>query len=213
MPTNDDKRISPGAVGLILGVCVGVGCFFYLKSRQAKLSTNLEIASEEIAIEDSPLLNRGDILLFHNAKGINKFITGLTGSPFYHAALYSGGGNVVEAITSGVVKGDLSGREKDYIVVPSPHGKGEEAMLWAETQIGDGYDFMDLAFIFLERICKVIHFNYTSASKYSCGEFVATAYDKAGVHNYPKSELSEVIPGDFAQFAQFAQSGELANVK
>lgn len=160
-----------------------------------------EVASEEILIEDSPPLNRGDILLFHNAKGINKFITVLTGSPFYHAALYSGDGNVVEAITSGVVIGDLAGREKDYVVIASPQGRGEEAMLWAETQIGDGYDFMDLAFIFLERICKIIHYNYTSPSKYSCGEFVATAYDKAGVHNYPKNELSEVMPGDFAQFA------------
>ena len=201
MPTNDDKRISLGAAGLILGVCVGVGCFFYLKSRQTKGLKKCEVASEEIAIRDSPPLNRGDILLFHNAKGINKFITMLTSSPFYHVALYSGDGNVIEAITSGVVNGDLSGRDKDYIVVPSPHGRGEEAILWAETQIGDGYDFMDLAFIFLERICKVIHFNYTSASKYSCGEFVATAYDNAGVHNYPKKELSEVIPGDFAQFA------------
>ena len=210
MPTNDDKRISPGVVGLILGVCVGVGCFFYLKNRQAKDLENAEVSSDEIAIQDSPSLNRGDILLFHNAKGINKFITVLTGSPFYHAALYSGDGNVVEAITSGVVNGDLSGREKDYVVVPSPQGRGEEAMLWAETQIGDAYDFIDLAFIFLERICKVIHFNYTSPSKYSCGEFVATAYDNAGVHNYPKKELSEVIPGDFAQFLN---SGVLTNVK
>ncbi len=209
LPTNDDKRISPGAVGLILGVCVGVGCFFCLKHRQAKCPKNDEVANDETAIQDSPTLNRGDILLFHNAKGINKFITVLTGSPFYHAALYSGDGTVVEAITSGVVIGDLSGREKDYIVVPSPHDRGEEAMLWAETQIGDGYDFMDLAFIFLERICKVIHFNYTSAGKYSCGEFVATAYDKAGVHNYPKNELSEVIPGDFAQFVHSVEMNKV----
>lgn len=209
MPTNDDKPISPGAVGLILGVCVVAGCFFYLKNRHSKGLKKFEVASEEIAIQDSPPVKRGDILLFHNAKGINKLITMLTGSPFYHAALYSGDGNVVEAIASGVVNGNLIGREKDYVVIASPHGRGEEAMLWAETQIGDGYDFMDLAFIFLERICKIIHYNYTSASKYSCGEFVATAYDKAGVHNYPKSELSEVIPGDFAQFVN---SGDLIKI-
>ena len=210
MPTDDEKRISPRTVGLIVGACVGVGCFFYFKNRLAKSLENSEVGSDEIAIQVSPPLNRGDILLFHNAKGINKFITGLTSSPFYHVALYSGDGNVVEAITSGVVIGDLRGREKDYVVVSSPQGRGEEAMRWAETQIGDGYDFMDLAFIFLERICKVIHFNYTSSNKYSCGEFVATAYDKAGVHNYPKSVLSEVIPGDFAQFLH---SIELDKVK
>ena len=111
----------------------------------------------------------GDILLFHNARGLNRLIAGFTGSPFYHAALYAGEGNVVEAITSGVVRRDLRGRESDFVVAPAPEGKGEAALAWAETQIGDAYDDIDIAVIILDRLCRFLHFNYTPGDKFSCG--------------------------------------------
>ena len=141
----------------------------------------------------------GDILLFHNAKGLNKLITGFTRSPFYHAALYAGDGNTVEARTPGVLRQNLRGRENDFVVAPAPEGKGKAALAWAETQIGDAYDDLDIAVIILDRLCRCLRFNYTPRNKFSCGEFIAVAFDKAGTRLIPERELGDVVPGDFAR--------------
>ena len=106
----------------------------------------------------------------------------------------------MEARTPGVVRQDLRGRENDYMVAPAPEGKGEHALAWAQAQVGDAYDDLDIAVIILDRLCRFIHFNYTPRDKYSCGEFVAVAFDKAGVPLFPERDLGDVVPGDFARF-------------
>ena len=147
-----------------------------------------------------PEAQPGDILLFHNARGLNRIITRFTKSPFYHAALYGGAGRTVEARTPGVVRQDLRGRENDFVVAPAPKGKGKAALAWASSQVGDAYDNLDIAVIVLDRLCRFLHFNYTPHDKYSCGEFVAVAYDKAGAPLFPERDLGDIVPGDFARF-------------
>lgn len=194
-----NKPNSKAALWILLGICAGAGSLFYFHKRRAgakQIQSDDVIAQSPLAAEPQP----GDILLFHNAKGLNRLITSFTGSPFYHVALYAGDGKTVEARTPGVLRQDLRGRENDFVVVPAPKGRGKAALTWAETQVGDAYDDLDLAVIILDHLCRFVHLNYTPRNKFSCGEFVAVAYDKAGAHLFPKRDLSDVVPGDFARF-------------
>jgi hypothetical protein len=202
------NRLSRTAVWLLLGSCVGVGSLYYVRQRQLRKRRTGASHSPGNSGVEMPVIpppEPGDILLFHNARGLNKLITGFTRSPFYHAALYSGGGTTVEARTPGVLRQDLRGRENDFVVVPAPEGKGQAALAWAETQVGDAYDDLDIAVIVLDRLCRFIHFNYTPRNKYSCGEFVAIAFDRAGAHLFPERDLGDIVPGDFARFAPPAE--------
>ncbi len=136
---------------------------------------------------------------------MDKLITGFTASPFYHAALYAGDNTVVEANTPGVLRRELRGRKEPFVVVPAPKGKGKLALTWAKTQIGDAYDDLDIAVIILDRLCRLLHFHYTPQGKFTCGEFIAVAFDKAGVRLFPEQELSEIVPGDFARLMPSAE--------
>ncbi|MCW3094689.1 MAG: hypothetical protein JWL77_307 [Chthonomonadaceae bacterium] len=48
-------------------------------------------------------------------------------------------------------------------------------------------------------------FNYTSPGKYSCGEFVETAFEKAGVRLLPDHDPDDVVPGDYARYVPPAE--------
>lgn len=200
MPFHSNKPFARTAFWLLAGVCVGAGSLWYLRKRRAWTGRVPQGSSDKAPLP-IPDANPGDILLFHKARGLNKLITGFTRSPFYHAALYAGEGKTVEARTPGVVSQDLRGRENDFVVAPAPAGKGEAALAWAQSQVGDAYDDLDVGVIILDHLCRFIHFNYTPRNKYSCGEFVAVAFDKAGVPLFPERDLGDVVPGDFARFA------------
>ena len=151
----------------------------------------------------------GDLLLFHNARGMNRIITIFTGSPFYHVALYVSKDKAIEATLTGVRYRDLRGEGNDYVVVPAPEGDGRKAVAWAKTQIGDAYAGLDLAVIAVDKFFRFIHFNYTPPGKYSCGEFVETAYEHAGARLIPDRDLDDVVPGDFARFVPAAERKQI----
>jgi uncharacterized protein YycO len=199
LPVDPKKPVSRTAIWLLLGVCAGAGSLLYLRKRRAQAGSLPGGRAARTAVT-IPTPEPGDLLLFHNARGFNKLITSFTGSPFYHIGLYAGDGNTVEARTSGVVRQKLRGRENDFVVAPAPEGKGEAALAWAETQVGDAYDELDIAVIILDRLCRFIRFNYTPRNKFSCGEFVAIAFDKAGAPLFPERDLGDVVPADFARF-------------
>lgn len=144
----------------------------------------------------------GDILLFGSATGLNRVITWFTRSPYYHVALYAGDDCVIEARPRGVIRRDLRGREgaHDYVVVPTPQGKKGQALRWAEAQIGDGYDRLDVAVIVLERLFRHLHINHTPRGKFTCGEFVAMAFAEVGAPLFPDRAPAEIVPADFARY-------------
>ncbi len=187
----------------LLGVSLlagGVGALVWLAAQQARTDRRLHARlkaqeTAEPARMKSP--RPGDILLFHHARGENLAITMFTHSPIYHVGIYAGAGQVVEARLPGVMRGSLHGREKHYVVLPAPGGKGQGALAWAKSQIGDGYDDMDILVIILDRIFRRLRLNYTAPNKYTCGEFVARAYEQAGLRLFPDRELADVVPGDF----------------
>lgn len=141
----------------------------------------------------------GDILLFRHARGENLIITWFTGSPFYHAAISEGDGCVLEARPHGVVRGDLAGRETNFVVLPAPQSAGEQALAWARRQVGKPYDMLDVAIIILDRIIRPFRLRYTPPGRYTCGEFVAAAFAAAGVRLVPDREIDDVLPADIAR--------------
>ncbi len=141
----------------------------------------------------------GDILVFARPhRAFDYVIKIVTLSRYYHAALYAGDNQVIESRPNGVRENNLTGREGAYVVVPAPEDKGAAALAWAKTQIGAGYDRVDMLVMFLEHIFTHLHLNYkTPKGKYTCAEFVATAFDHAGVRLFPKQHLDDVEPKDF----------------
>ncbi len=188
------------AAALIAGgvAAAGGSLAFYLALRRRKQGESiLTLAEREEAKLRKP--NPGDILLFHNARGANNLIGWLTGSPFYHVGIYAGDEMVVEARTEGVVHDTLRDRERDYVALPAPNGSGAAALAWAKTQIGDAYDNLDLGVIALEKVFKTLRLNYTRPGHYTCGEFVARAFETAGQRLFPDCDTAAVVPGDFGR--------------
>lgn len=142
----------------------------------------------------------GDILLFAHATGMNRLITFFTRSRYYHVAIYAGNAHVVEARPQGVTCRDLRGPLGTHYcaVLPAPGGKGAEALAWARQQVGAGYDRADVLVIILEHIFRRLHLNYAPPGKFSCGEFVALAYQHAGVELFPGRDPHGTDPADYA---------------
>jgi hypothetical protein len=87
-------------------------------------------------------------------------------------------------------------------VIPAPEGRGEAALAWARTRIGDRFDRLDFLVILLDRIVGRLKIHYEPLGKYSCGEFVARAFREAGVVLFPDLQDADVEPADFARFVQ-----------
>ena len=143
----------------------------------------------------------GDILLFYNSYGLGRFITTFTRSPFYHVALFAGGTELIEAGPKGVVRRDLRSREggHQFVVVRAPEGKGPAALQWAHSKLGDGYDAKDLVIIALDRIFMHLHLNYAPGDRFTCGEFVASAFEQAGIRLFGDTKAADIVPADFAK--------------
>lgn len=181
---------------LALGTGMAAGYLYAQRRRRHWMGQRrLSLAADRASRDPQP----GDILLFHHARGENRFITLFTRSPFYHTAIYAGEGHAVESRPSGVRCNSLQGRENDFVVVPAPEGKGKEALAWARTQLGAPYDNLDVLVIILERLFTHLHLNYAPGNKYTCGEFVARAFAEVGIRLVPGRDVEDVIPADIAR--------------
>ena len=144
----------------------------------------------------------GDIILFcgpHNA--LSAIISLFTRSKFYHVAIVAGRNDIIEAVPQGVMRTSMnSKRNHKFVAIPAPTASaGLAALKWAEVQVGDGYDPADVVAIVLERIFRHLHINLVHGDRYTCGEFVATAFDKAGLRLFPDIDCEAVVPPDFAR--------------
>ena len=145
--------------------------------------------------------NPGDVFLFFRPHRMVDYAYKLLMlSRYYHVAIYEGDGKVIEARPKGVGRHDLAGREGGYVVIPAPDGRGKEALDWAATQIGAGYDKMDNFVVALEHVFVRLHINKVPSGKYSCAEFIATAFFKAGIKLFPDRDLNDVEPKDFEKY-------------
>jgi uncharacterized protein YycO len=190
---------------------IGVGSLsLFLTDRMGRLNQDDQHKQRIMAgngpADRSP--NPGDILLFYRP-GVfaDVVIQSVTGSRVYHTALFMEAGEngpiVLEALTSGVQISNLrqTRREGDYVVVPAPQGKGEEALAWASTKLGSPYDYKDGLAIGLEHVFEHLHVNFTLPGRYTCSELVARAYEEVGVKLVPNKKPYQVSPGDLAASA------------
>lgn len=151
---------------------------------------------------DLPDARPGDVLLFNRAKGFNRLITQYTRSPYYHVAICCAPYHVVEARPRGVVIRDLRGTDGDkrFEVIPAENVGGREAaqkaLEWAITQVGDGYDPLSSVAVVLHRTFNVSSGEVSLHERWACGEFVATAFETAGVKLFEKP-VTAVVPADF----------------
>ncbi len=147
-------------------------------------------------------LNPGDILLFYNARGINRLISLLTHSPYYHVGLSAGGTNIIEARPMGVELNALGQRRggNAFVRIPAPDAAGAAAAAWARTQVGDGYDRAGAVEMVFDRMFVHFHINKVTGDRYTCGELVAVAYQHAGHLLFPDIEAQDVEPADYARF-------------
>lgn len=152
---------------------------------------------------DHSELKPGDLLLFHHARGTNRLITLVTKSPYYHVALSLGGERVIEARPNGVELNDLRKRAGGEVLtrIPAPGTKEEvlAATSWALTQVGEGYDSTGAIAMLLDRAFIHLHVNKVVGDRFTCGEFVALAYRKAGRDLFSDIEPEDVEPADFAR--------------
>jgi uncharacterized protein YycO len=155
---------------------------------------------------DLPRARPGDILLFNRAKGTNRLVSWFTDSKYYHVGISLGENHVVEARLRGVVIRDLLGPDGDkrFEIIPFENVGGQEAALaardWALTQLGDGYDVLDAFTIVLDKIFGRTTFNFTLPGYWTCGEFVATAFEKSGHDLFPGLPANSIVPADFSRF-------------
>lgn len=102
-----------------------------------------KITLNEVILEALPLLQPGDVIL-HRDEGFfsNLFIGGV----MIHAGLYVGGGQLVEAISDGVVKRHAAHiLHSDLACILRPkldYADKAKAMAWSEKIIGFPYDYL-----------------------------------------------------------------------
>ena len=148
---------------------------------------------------DKSMPDPGDVLLFAHATGWNRVIAAFSHSPYYHVAIYQGNFHVVEARPEGIISRDLRDPKEPHFcaILANPGGKGQDALAWAEGQIGGKYDRIDVLVIVLEHVFTHLHINYAPPGKFSCGEFVARAFQEVGIRLFPDKDAADIAPGDF----------------
>ena len=148
-----------------------------------------------------PSMASGDIMLFYHPRGVARLISFFTRSPYYHVAIAENPNELIEAVPRGVVRTSLASKGKARFVIVSSPGKepAKAALHWAESKVGDGYDPSDLLAIALDRIFTQVHVNLVHGDRFTCGEFIATAFKETGVVLFPDLDLEDVVSADFAR--------------
>jgi RimJ/RimL family protein N-acetyltransferase len=149
----------------------------------------------------------GDIVLFHHARGMNRIITMVSGSRYYHVGIYAGGTEVIESRVKGVSKRDLTEAKFQlrFRIIPAPGGPevGRAALQWAEKHLGERYAYFSVFALSLDRLLErffgPVDIIWRQRARVSCGEFVAQAFEEAGEKIFPGVAPDSIAPWDFAR--------------
>ena len=141
----------------------------------------------------------GSIALFYRPRGTAVLISLFTKSPYYHVAIVLNKNELIEALPRGVVRSAIAEKRREhfYLIPPPSNEAAQSAIKWAESKLGDGYDPADLIAIAFDRIFAHLHVYLAHRDRFTCGEFVATAYEKAGHTLIPDADPEVVVPADF----------------
>ncbi len=149
----------------------------------------------------STTMTAGDILLFYEPRGRISLVTLLTRSSCYHVAICVDAKYIIEAMPRGVIRTDIATKRGErFLIIPPPsESAADSAVKWAIKHIGDGYDPKDLVSLALDRVFAHLRINYISGGRFTCSEFVATAYEKAGKPLFSDIAPQKAVPSDFAR--------------
>lgn len=173
------------------------------KNRSSATRRGAVVAEEIDRLAPRP----GDILLFYHPERFrSRLIAWFTRSPFYHVALYEGGGKVIEARIPEVMRRDLYTQRDGFrfVVVPAPScAARERALAWARERIGAPYHMEGLAIYIVGRtlhllplLCRLLC--PRECERFVCGDFVVRAFLAAGITLFPGRHPAEIVPADFA---------------
>ena len=91
------------------------------------------------------------------------------------------------------------GAVRCFRVIPAPLDKGPEALACAEKQVGEDYAFVGVAALVLDDLFTRWNIFYTRPGHWTCGQFVARAFEQAGVRLFPGRDPVTVTPWDFSR--------------
>lgn len=151
----------------------------------------------------------GDVLLLrgadlHDERGdcgrfiVSTLIARVTGSPYTHAMLYVGGGEVVDCDVGRRVERRRLTKEEYrfcdvYRVEEATDGDRADAVAFCLSKIGCHYDYTAVLSIGLEKILRrSLPWSRDDPSRWYCSELVASAYDLLPLTG------RRVTPGDLA---------------
>ena len=208
------KRRSLGLAGLAAAALGLTGCASQVDLPTRDNGLRLRLQDSGIApgnggeLVGADLLQPGDILLTSVAT-VNSFGIRLgTFSPVSHAVLYLGGGQVVEAVGSGVRARpvqDVISEEQMVVAFRHPKLQPEQVplmQLWALAQVGRPYNtvgvMLNAPFVLNRRVCDVplapgalrafcltglatVQLGGSRNDQFFCSQFVVEAYNRAGV--------------------------------
>jgi cell wall-associated NlpC family hydrolase len=127
-----------------------------------------------------------------------------THSPVSHAALYAGNGEVVEALTQGVVRHTLPVALADDVLAVayrSPQMTGEIAdriVAYAASQLGRPYNFLGALLSTRPILC---HLSGSQPASFFCSQLVFEAYRRGGLPltNLPSGCVTPAAAVEIAQ--------------
>lgn len=147
-------------------------------------------------------LHTGDIILSHErGSQSSKQISFFTGCYYSHAALYVGGGNIIESLRVGVGFRDVYDELKrcDYIILRCPYILKEQKLMInaiAPSYIGKHYDF-GATTNFLRGVMKGVGKYYEgNKDALMCSGLVVDIYKRIGINLCAKNNP---IPKDILE--------------
>lgn len=129
-------------------------------------------------------MHPADIIVSTTRAGVSGVIRVGTDSPASHAALFDGGGMVIEAIGEGVVRRGLAVALADdvlAVVYRSPKitdGIASAIVAFAASQVGKSYDVLGAVLSVDPILCRVIG---ARTSTFFCSQLVLESYRRGGL--------------------------------
>lgn len=181
-------------------------------------------------------LKPGDVLVSTTSALTSKLINLATGSKVSHAMIYTGDGNIIEAIGDGVIKRTLTQAiAESYLCVAYRHKNMSKAQAQQIVQIvnkwvGKKYDYLGTLFTDSSNSVKLLKYSFCLINpaicsdlsnansktpprdKFFCSELVLTAYKDAGMP-LTKEDPSKGSPNQIVNASINGSIGYLGHIK
>jgi len=144
------------------------------------------------------MIKAGDVILVKNRGLFGYVIRKATHSPYDHIGIFSSARDIIEATPKGVFKTNIDKYVNHNCIVwrlkREYNLNNGVAVVFAEKEIGESYDFLQIFRILFKFIFKTKRND--GNSRWTCSELVAEAYNAGGV-KVKDINLDYATPGTF----------------